>query len=274
MERVPTKRTDVLPLPFLSAWDPRAVASGSIDPLGALRPYTAIATSLFPGVTTITTRVRYLSWLCAGLRLLDEVPNAPSGGRAGRMRRQRLLAWERLLALAAVTYAKAESTTAHDDPSWRQLRGVTYVRAAVEEGVRSAAFPMLRNQAGVGGVGTYWVTLVVGGLVDDYSGALTPRGAKLADVFLENDANPRRSKLHRVLMGDDVAFGESVLTDWGRRIHLGAASKREQRLLADTLLEPNAHRRMASAMLEMDASRPTARRSECLESTSASNRTQ
>ena len=51
-------RADVLPMPVVSAWDPRAAASGSIDPLGALRPFTAIATTLFPGVTTITSRVR------------------------------------------------------------------------------------------------------------------------------------------------------------------------------------------------------------------------
>ena len=103
------------PLPFLSAWDPRAAASGSIDPLGALRPFTAIATTLLPGVTTITSRVRYLSWICAGLSLLDKLPNAPSGGRAGRARRQRLLSWERLVALATGNYAKAVGA-AEDDP--------------------------------------------------------------------------------------------------------------------------------------------------------------
>jgi hypothetical protein len=94
-----------LPLPVLSAWDPRAVSSGSIDPLGALRPFTAIAATLLPGVTTITTRVRYLSWVCAGLRLLDETENAPVGGRSGRSRRQRVLAWERLVALATGMHA-------------------------------------------------------------------------------------------------------------------------------------------------------------------------
>ena len=36
--------------------------AGSIDPLGALRPFTAVATTLLPVVTTITSRVRYLSW--------------------------------------------------------------------------------------------------------------------------------------------------------------------------------------------------------------------
>ena len=241
------KPADVLPMPFVSAWDPRAAASGSIDPLGALRSFTAIATTLLPGVTTITSRVRYLSWICAGLRLLDELPKAPSGGRAGRVRRQRILAWERLVALATGTYAKAEGAV-ENDRSWHQLRGVSYVRRAVAEGVRSPAFPMLRNQAGVGGVGTYWVTLVAGGLVEDDAGALTPRGADLADAFLRHRATPDRASLLRIISGEDIAFAESVLTDWGRVAHLGAASTRERRLLADALLEPRAHRQMALAM--------------------------
>ena len=245
-------RADVLPMPVVSAWDPRAAVSGSIDPLGALRPFTAVATTLFPGVTTITSRVRYLSWVCAGLRLLDEVASPPSGGRSGRARRQRILAWERLVALATGSYARAEGV-AEDDPSWNQLRGVSYVRRAVAEDVRSPAFPMLRNQAGVGGVGTYWVTLVAGGMVEDDAGRLTRRGTQLADIFLSHQATPDRADLVRVIGGEDVMFAESVLTGWGRAAHLGAASPREQRMLANALLEPDAHRRMASAMQATEA---------------------
>ena len=246
------KRSDVLPMPFLSAWDPRTTASGSIDPLGALRSFTTIATTLLPGITTITSRVRYLSWVCAGLHLLDELPNMPSGGRAGRARRQKILAWERLVALATGTYAKAAGVP-EDDHSWRQLRGVSYVRRAVAEGVRSPAFAMLRNQAGVGGVGTYWVTLVAGGLVEDDAGALTPRGMHLADAFLRHQATPERADLHRVINGEDIPFAESVLAGWGSAAHLGAASSRERRLLADALLEKDAHQRMHSAMQGRDA---------------------
>ena len=239
-------------MPFVSAWDPRATASGSIDPLGALRPYTTIATTLLPGVTTITSRARYLSWVCAGLRLLDELPNAPSGGRAGRARRRRILSWERLVALATGTHAMPKAT-ASDDPSWHQLRGVSYVRRAVANNVRSPDFPMLRNQAGVGGVGTYWVTLVADGLVEDDSGALTPRGEDLADAFLRHRATPDRARLHRVINGEDIKFTKSELASWGRVAHLGAAKGRERRLLADALLEPDKHRRMQSAMLATDA---------------------
>lgn len=236
-----------LPFPVLSAWDPRAATSGSIDPLGALRPFTAIATSLFPGITTITTRARYLSWVCAGLRLLDETPNPPVGGRSGRARRQRVLAWERLVALAAGTHA-ATTGAADNDDAWRQLRGVTYVRRAIAEGFQGPTFPMLRNQAGIGGVGTYWVTLVAGGLVEDESGTLTVRGEALADIFLKHPATPERGKLRRLLASEDVTFTKPTLIEWGGAAHLGAASKREQSLLADALLEPLAHRRMAVAM--------------------------
>jgi hypothetical protein len=246
-------RVNDLPLPFVSAWDPRATASGSIDPLGALRPFTAIATTVLPGVTTITGRVRYLSWVCAGLRLLDETADAPTGGRAGRARRQRLLAWERLVALATGTYA-ASAGVGDDDDAWRLLRGVSYVRRAVNEGIRSPAFPMLRNQAGVGGVGTYWVTLVAGGLVEDDAGQLTPRGVQLADAFLGHQATPERSSLLPVLRGAAVTFAEPTLVEWGRVAHLGAATGRERSLLADTLLDPPAHRRVASAMQASGAS--------------------
>ena len=246
------KQADVLPMPFVSAWDLRATASGSIDPLGALRPYTAIATTLLPGVTTITSRARYLSWVCAGLRLLDELPNAPSGGRAGRARRRRILAWERLVALATGTHAMAKDA-APNDPSWHQLRGVSYVRRAVADNVRSPDFPMLRNQAGVGGVGTYWVTLVAGGLVEDDSGALTPRGEDLADAFLRHRATPDRARLLQVVDGEDIKFPKPELVKWGKAAHLGAVKKRERRLLADALLEPDEHRRMQLAMQATDA---------------------
>lgn len=237
----------LVPIPIISAWDPLATSSGSIDPLGALRPFNAIATTILPGVTTITTRIRYLSWVCSGLRLLDEIRDAPSGGRAGRVRRERVLRWERIVALATGMYAAANELAADDD-AWRKLRGVTYVQRALKEGVRSSAFPLLVNQAGVGGIGTYWVTMVAGGLVEDTSGALTPRGEALADAFLKCRSTPDRAKLCQVLVDNEVSFSEATLISWGEVTHLGAAATHEQGLLADALLEPEAHRRMAEAM--------------------------
>jgi hypothetical protein len=143
--------------------------------------------------------------------------------------RQRVLVWVRLVALAIGMHAAFVGAT-DDDDAWRQLRGVTYVRRAVAEGLRIPTFPMLRNQACVGGVDTYWVTLVAGGLVEDDSGALTARGEAIADAFLKHQATPERGKLHRLLAGDDVTFTEPALIEWGSVAHLGAASKREQTL--------------------------------------------
>ena len=155
------------------------------------------------------------------------------------------------MALATGTHAISEGAGEADD-SWRLLRGVSYVRRAVAEDVRSPAFPMLRNQAGVGGVGTYWVTLVAGGLVEDAPGALTPRGVALAELFLRHFSTRDRAHLRSVINGEDVRFSDAVLRDWGGAAHLGAASKREKRLLADALLEPVAHRHMAAAMRDME----------------------
>ena len=237
----------MLPLPFVSAWDPRTTSSGSIDPLGALRAYNALATTLLPGITTVTTRVRYLSWICAGLRLLDETPDAPRGGRDGRARRQRVLAWERLLALATGVYA----TSSGNDLAWSGLRGVSYVKRAVAEQKCSVDFPLLKNQAGVGGIGTYWVAMVNGGLVDDASAQLTPRGTDLAEAFLARSQMPRKD-LHAVLAGKRPRFTREQLESWGSNINLSFDSilKAERCLLADALLEPLAHRRIAAALTE------------------------
>ena len=49
-------------------------------------------------------------------------------------------------------------------------------------------------------------------------------------------------------------FTKSVLANWGKVAHLGAATRQqERRLLADALLEPDVHRRMKSAMQATDA---------------------
>lgn len=239
----------MLSLPVISSWDPRATSTGSIDPLGALRAYNAIAGYLLPGVTTITTRVRYLSWLCAGLRLLDDVPEAPDGGRAGRSRRQCLLAWERFLVLATGRHAVAIGAPA-DAAVWRGLRGISYVRRAIEQGTVSTEFELLSNQAGVGGVGTYWVTLVNGGLVEDASAKLTERGGLLADELLKGLGRAASDRLRGVLAGDVVNFTEDEFVRWGKvaSLDVSTASSVERRGLSDALLEPRTQRQLSAAI--------------------------
>ena len=238
-----------IPFPVISSWDPRATSSGSIDPLGALRAYNAIAGFLLPGVTTITTRVRYLSWLCAGLRLLDEVDDAPVGGTAARSRRQRLLAWERFLVLATGYYA-VSSGKPLDAPEWRWLRGISYVRAAIGQRTTSTEFELLRNQAGVGGVGTYWVTMVHGGLVQDMSAELTDRGNQLAEDFLKRLGAATRNRLLGILAGEVPVFAKEDLVHWGKIVSLDASSGSvaENRALRDALVEPRAQRLLSRAI--------------------------
>lgn len=215
--------------------------------MGALRAYTAIATTLFPGVTTVTTRVRYLSWLCAGLRLLDQLPDAPRGAHVGRERRKRLLPWERIIALATGYHARSKRL-GEDAPAWRQLRGISYVRDAVERGVRTPVYQLLERQIQVGGVGTYWVALVAGGLVDEATSSLTERGEKLADEFLR--AAPDHDRLRKVLAGADPSFDVDTLVSWGPSASLATehASTKERRLLAEAVLESSTHRRVGAAL--------------------------
>ena len=174
------------------------------------------------------------------------------------MRRQRLLAWERLVALASGLYA-VRSGYEDNHQSWIQLRGVSYVRRAVIEGKNSPAFPMLKNQAGIGGVGTYWVTLVAGALVEDAPGSLTPRGELLADTFLRLRNTPNRANLRKVLAGDNLQFSSETLARWGEiaNLDLSGASPRERRLLTDALLEPVEHRLVRAALRNSAEARST-----------------
>jgi hypothetical protein len=161
----------------------------------------------------------------------------------------RILPWERLVALATGWFAKS-SHAGTDHPCWQGLRGVSYVRAAVAEKKVSFDFAMLKNQASVGGVGTYWVTLVQGGLVEDASARLTVRGEALADAFLDTKGTPPRSKLLKALVSGKGALSVDELTAWGAVGSLDAsvAGAKERRHLLDALLESETHRRMATAL--------------------------
>ena len=70
-------------LPFLTAYDPiGGECQAASTPLVALRTTVALADLLLPGVTTITTRSRYLSMLCAALASAEKY-QAVSSGRVG-----------------------------------------------------------------------------------------------------------------------------------------------------------------------------------------------
>ena len=92
-------------LPFMTAYDPLGGSSGSIDPLGALQAYGLLADLLLPGVTTITTRSRYLSMLCAALANVERHRQILPGASGLSQRRKGVEPFERLWALACVAAA-------------------------------------------------------------------------------------------------------------------------------------------------------------------------
>src|SRR4029079_7873335 len=108
-------------LPFLTEYDPLGGSSGSIDPLGALQTYGLLADLLLPGVTTITTRSRYLSMLCAALANAEYCRSFLPGAWGLRQRRKAVEPFERLWALACVAAGKNGHHGAADG-----LRGVSY----------------------------------------------------------------------------------------------------------------------------------------------------
>lgn len=104
----------LLLLPFLTAYDPFGATSGSIDPLGALQPYVAMADRLLPGTSTITTRSRYLSMLCAALANAEKHRTFSSGSNGLTERRQAVEPYERLWALACVAARESGAEGAAD----------------------------------------------------------------------------------------------------------------------------------------------------------------
>src|SRR4051794_5161293 len=112
-------------LPFLTAYDPVGGSSGSIDPLGALQTYGTLADMLLPGVTTITTRSRYLSMLCAALANAERHRRFLPGASGTAQRRKAIEPIERFWALACVAARDRGTNMAADG-----LRGVTYAEKA------------------------------------------------------------------------------------------------------------------------------------------------
>ncbi len=65
-----------LTIPSLPEWvEPAAGQDGSIDPLRFLAEADYIAERLLPGVTVVTTRIRYLSFLCWAIHRTQNSPN-------------------------------------------------------------------------------------------------------------------------------------------------------------------------------------------------------
>ena len=157
----------IMSLPFITKYDPLGESSASIDPLGALQVYGALVDRLLPGLSTITTRPRYLTLVCAALQLAEKSRTYPPGPAGVTQRRAAAEPFERLWALASVLAldAGAESAT-------NGLRGVTFATKAIRDFqarniTPSPRYRLLKYQSRTGGIPTYWVTLTGANLVDD-----------------------------------------------------------------------------------------------------------
>jgi hypothetical protein len=240
-------------LPFLTAYDPFGATSGSIDPLGALQPYVAMADRLLPGTSTITTRSRYLSMLCAALANAEKHRTFSSGSNGFTERRQAVEPYERLWALACVAAREAGVGGAAAG-----LRGVTaaetrYRHYAANDEPIDLAFKLLKYQGRTGAVGTYWAAIVGSDLADPDSGALTAEGHELAKEFPSpglSDAEMER--LAHPIKGLSVEMTVDQLRQWGRRVNLVAATSKEKPLLRDALVANMRRNCVYTALAELE----------------------
>jgi hypothetical protein len=223
-------------LPFLTAYDPLGGSSGSIDPLGALQTYGSLADLLLPGVTTITTRSRYLSMLCAALANAEKHRKMLPGASGLAQRRKAVEPFERLWALACVAARENGHQGAADG-----LRGITYAEKSyhyfADTGKKvNCDFPLLKFQARTGAIGTYWTAMVGGQLVHADSGALTAEGTEMSQYFPELRLESKdQAKFANPESAHRVSLPLEDLWEWSERCHLKAASLKERQQLGEAL---------------------------------------
>ncbi len=227
-------------------------SSGSIDPLGALQAYGSLADLLLPGVTTITTRSRYLSMLCAALANAEKHRKILPGASGLAQRRKAVEPFERLWALACVAAREAGSDGAADG-----LRGISYAEKSYHyfssNGKKiNCDFPLLKYQSRTGAVGTYWTAMVGGQLVHADSGALAVEGTELAEQFPEL---PLESKDQAKFADPESAHRVSMpledLVAWSEECHLQAASGKERQQLGEALTADDRRECIGRALVMM-----------------------
>ena len=239
-------------LPFITSYDPLGGSSGSIDPLGALQAYGALADMLLPGVTTITTRSRYLSMLCAALDNAEQHHRFLPGPSGLTQRRKAVEGFERLWALGCVAAREQGIALAADG-----LRGITYAdktyRKFAKHGRKvTLDFKLLKYQSRTGAVGTYWTSLVGGELAHADSGALASEGKDVASEFPEP---PLTAKDRRRLADPQAAHRVSLafdnLIEWAECCHFVAANRVEREHLSDALTADDRRDCVAQALRKM-----------------------
>ena len=244
-------------LPFLTAYDPLGASPDSIDPLGALQTYGTLADLLLPGVTTITTRSRYLSMMCAALANAEKHLHLLPGASGLAQRRKAVEPFERLWALACVAAREAGHDRAADG-----LRGISYAEKSYRQFAYNAKkvncdFPLLKYQSRTGAVGTYWTALVGGQLVHGDSGMLAVEGLDLAQHFPELPMESRdKARFADPECAHRVSLPLEELTAWSEECHLQAATREERKQLGEALTADDSRECVSRALAMMQDSIP------------------
>lgn len=223
-------------LPFVTIYDPLGGSAGSIDPLGALQAYGTLADLLLPGVTTVTSRSRYLSMICAALANAQKHCKFPPGAAGLAQRRKAVEPFERFWALACVAAKSHGHTKAADG-----LRGISYAeknyrKFSEERRKVDCKFPFLKSQSRTGAVGAYWTTMVGGQLVDADSGVLFAEGEEIAAEFPPLPLPDKElAKLADPESADRVSVAFEDFLEWSGDCHLNAPTPRERERLGEAL---------------------------------------
>ena len=216
---------------FWSVYDPLDLASDSIDPLGFMAGYVALADRILPGFTTITTIPRYVSMMCMALRLAGE--SIGLGENVTDRRRvviEKLKLFERAWALAC---GLAEQDPGIGEKATDGVRGVRAMHrwrdlSAGKEKL-TLSFDLLSNQVRYGGIGAYSTFLESLHLADMNAMSLRPLGELLADAF------PSPADFGLDVMRSDAKLPRDALKDWGRETHAGTLSTPEGQILRRAL---------------------------------------
>ena len=216
---------------FWSAYDPLDLASDSIDPLGFMAGYVALADRILPGFTTITTIPRYASMLCLALRLAIE-SIGPSASVAAHRRAMidKLKLFERAWALACGLAEQEPSIGVKATDGVRGVRAIHRWRdlnAGREK--LTLSFELLSNQVRYGGIGAYSTFLESLHLADMSALTLRPLGDLLADAF------PSPVDCELDVMRPDAKLATDALREWGQEAHAGTLTTPEGQILRRAL---------------------------------------
>jgi hypothetical protein len=201
-------------------------------------------------MSTITSRSRYLSMICAALANAAQFTAFPPGPAGIGARREAVEPFERLWALACAAARQRNRRSAADD-----LRGIAYAERylhQLEERGEPAGpnFRMLKSQTRTGGVPTYWAMLQTGDLVTE-EGTLTPDGEALAKEFPLPPLTERDlKKLGTARTASRVRLTLKGLYEWADKCHLGASGAQERRMLASALRAPDRRDAISRALVE------------------------